>query len=87
MASINNLRRFYLHKWIWALRSFDNTAAVWRSKQEALPGVALAATFPHLSKLTECGYTTEEDLDGADEAELLAVGFTTTETEQILAAL
>jgi len=87
MATLNNLRRFYLHKSLWALQTFDNTAGVWRAKQEAVPGVALAATFPYLSKLAECGYTTEEDLDGADEAELFAVGFTTTEIEQILAAL
>lgn len=48
----------------WGLES------VWKSKQEAQPGTALPATFPFLSDLADAGYTTREDLDGADEYEL-----------------
>lgn len=44
--------------------------AVWKYKQEAQPGTALPATFPFLADLALSGYTTREDLNGADEYEL-----------------
>lgn len=47
--------------------------AVWKSKQEAQPGTALPAKFPFLIDLAAGGYTTREDLDGADEYELKAI--------------
>lgn len=47
--------------------------AVWKYKQEAQPGNALPATFPFLTELAAGGYTTREDLDGADEYELKAI--------------
>lgn len=87
MATLNNLRRFYLHKRIEAGQRDEEAAQIWQGKQEAIAGTALASDFPHLAALADCGYTTEEDLDGADSAELLRVGFTTKQAQQILAAL
>jgi hypothetical protein len=87
VATLNNLRRFYLHKRLWASQLDDDWQRIWQGKQEAIPGTALAATFPHKTTLAACGYTTTEDLTGADEAELIRVGFTPLQAEQILAAL
>lgn len=87
MATLNNLRRFYLHKRIWAAQLDDDWDKFWQGKQEAHPGTSLATSFPHRVALVACGYSTTEDLDGADENELLRVGFTPLQAEQILAAL
>jgi hypothetical protein len=61
---------------------------VWVNKQEAEPGVLLPATFPSLSVLSTAGYTTVEDLDGADTHELRrATGMSQRQAEAVLAAL
>lgn len=49
------------------------TACVWRAKQEAQPGTPLPITFPFLLDLACGGYTTREDLDGADCFELVQI--------------
>lgn len=89
MADIKTPRRYYLSRRRYFLTvEYDAAmAGAWRSKQEAEPGTALPSTFPFLSRLaTEC-YETEEDLDGADECELIDAGFTQWEARTILAAL
>jgi hypothetical protein len=54
----------------------------------AEPGVPLPATLPHYDRLTEAGYVTVEDLDGADADELVdLVGLRRAEAESVLAAL
>lgn len=86
MASreVRSKRRFYLHK---RLTNDYDMAAVWRSKQEAEPGDALPAEFPLRAKLAAIGYTTVQDLDGADEHELRRVGIAATDAAKVMAAL
>lgn len=88
MAEYRSARRYYLSKRQYA-RSLDNDQdGIWRSKQEAEAGTPLPAGFPLLERLAECGYTAVEDLDGADENELVTVaGFRSREAKEVLAAL
>jgi hypothetical protein len=84
MAEIRNVRRFYLHK---RLTGEEETRPVWQAKQEAEPGTALAEDFPCRSELAALGYTTEEDLDGADQDELVRAGLKTNQAKKVIAAL
>lgn len=87
-AAVKRPRRYYLGKRQQANERGDiSVADVWRAKQEAEPGTALAATFPHRSKLEPLGYTTTEDIDGANEEELMSAGLTRREAAAVLAAL
>jgi hypothetical protein len=86
VADIKRPRRFYLHKRIEAEQRGED-GQVWQAKQEAQPGAALATTLPHRAALVACGYTTTEDLDGADEAELVRAGLTRPQALAIIAAL
>lgn len=55
----------------WLLDWEDSAmAGVWRSQQEAVPGNALPTDFPFLASLEAGGYTTREDLDGAEAPEI-----------------
>ena len=88
MSELRRPRRYYLLK----ARAADDrceeaSADMWRGKQQAQPGSALPATFPVLEKLSCAGYTTVEDIDGADECELVDAGLTRTEAEVVLAEL
>ena len=85
--AINNLRRFYLHKRIDDRQNDVDASMIWQGKQEAIPGTALPTDFPHLSVLAEIGYTTTDDLDGADADELRKAGLTPAQAEQVIAAL
>lgn len=88
MAEVKSLRRFYLHKRLYAALYEDSELALtWRSKQEAQSGTELPASFPERSTLGELGYSTVEDLDGADIEELSRVGFSSNQATSILAAL
>jgi hypothetical protein len=89
MSSINNRRRYYLCK----SRFFnlfppegDAMKAVYWTKQGDVAGTALPIGFPLKDRLATARYTTEEDLDGADTAELVQLGFTGAEVAEILAA-
>ena len=86
MAETKSYRRYCLGKRQERAAEGDDNDAVWKAKQEAEPGTALAATFPALSKLATAGYSTDTDLDGADEAELVRAGLTTREAAAVLAA-
>ncbi len=70
MAEIKRPRRHYLLKRLEARAECSSLELAWRAKQEAEPGTALPTGFPSKATLADNGYTTEEDLDGADEAEL-----------------
>jgi hypothetical protein len=64
--------RRYLHRERMnaRFRSEYELESAWRAKQEAQPGTALPSTFPFLSQLAAGGYTTQQDLHGADSCEL-----------------
>lgn len=55
------------------VQSNGQLESVWRAKQEAQPGTPLPLTFPFLAKLEIGGYTTQQDLLGADEDELMQI--------------
>jgi hypothetical protein len=88
VAEVTNLRRFYLHKRIEA-RVYDDTDldTVWQSKQESISGTPLAESFPNRTALAAIGYTTVEDLDGADEEELVRAGLSQHQATEVIAAL
>jgi hypothetical protein len=84
---IRNLRRFYLLKQRSALlEDDDDTALIWKGKQEEHAGTPLPGDFMLRARLVTVGYSMAEDLDGADEDELNAVGFSTTEARAVLNA-
>lgn len=86
---INTLRRFWLLSKIEASRRLEFAiAAVHLGKQQELPGTALPATFPYLSQLSAAGYTTKEDINGADQTELMEnVGLGPIQANAVLSAL
>lgn len=85
--SFTSTRRYYLAKRQDARADCDTAIeGVWRSKQEAEPGTALPDDFPHLEALTALGYTTEEDLDGADAAELTDLGMSQRDARSVISA-
>lgn len=87
-TSINTLRRFYLLKRLRARAIGDKgLEGVWRHKQETQAGTELAAAFPARAALVAAGYSTEEDLDGADVDELVSAGLTYHDATAALAAL
>lgn len=87
MADLKSVRRVYLHKRIAARAQLSNLEPVWQAKQEAEPGTALPASFPFLSELEAVGYTTREDLDGADADELVDhVSLSKRDAEAVIAA-
>lgn len=86
---IKTHRRYCLLKRLRAKRNQETALeAVWQGKQEAAPGDSLPTDFPLLSYLIAAGYSTTQDLDGADADELAdAGGFTARESQAIFAAL
>jgi hypothetical protein len=87
MAELNRVRRYYLRQRY--LASLDDELrggieAVFRAKQEAIPATALPADFPFLGRLAAVGYTTIDDLHGADGEELSEQGFSHIESIIIL---
>jgi hypothetical protein len=67
--------RRYCHRERMNARARDEgeMEGVWRAKQEAQPGTPLPVTFPFIAELAFAGYTTLEDLQGADRDELIAI--------------
>lgn len=87
-TSINTLRRFYLLKRRKARAYGDKgLEGVWRQKQEAQAGTSLDAAFPARAALVAAGYSTEEDLDGADIDELVEAGIPYHDASAAIAAL
>ncbi len=70
MAELRSVRRYYLGKRRQTFERDREITAVWHSKQDEEPGVALPSDFPFLVQLAAGFYTTIEDLDGADVEEL-----------------
>ncbi len=86
MSSVNNRRRYYLLKRLYAKDNELDSEGIWKGKQEALAGTALPVDFPLVDILTAAGYTMVEDLDGATSAELYVAGLTTHQASAVLAA-
>ena len=85
---IGSARRYYLAKRYEADLRKSAMAGVWQAKQEAEPfTVALPVGFPMKAELALVGYTTKEDLVGADADELMLRGFSGDESSNILSAL
>lgn len=55
----------------------DGLAAAWRTKQAEVSGTSLPDNFPARTALATARYTTAEDIDGADVAELMTYGLNT----------
>lgn len=71
MSELRSYRRYCLMKRVVANRSGEYAnAQMWQNKQEATEGTELPADFPHRSALAAAGYTTKEDIIGADDVEL-----------------
>jgi hypothetical protein len=86
---INTVRRYYLAKRFAAVERDDLAiASVWRAKQEAEPGTALASDFPARTKLIAAGYSAVEDLQGSDTNELRRrASLSRREADAVIAAL
>lgn len=69
--TIGTPRRYYLLKRYAAKARRDPLEGTWRAKQEETAGAALPHDFPSRAKLVAAGYSTAEDLRGADAAELM----------------
>jgi hypothetical protein len=87
VATLNSARRVYLHKRVIARRAKSGLEPAWQAKQEEMGGTDLPGSFPRLAALSAVGYTTEEDLDGADAAELVDyVGLSSSDADAVIAA-
>lgn len=81
-------RRYYLGKRLEARRRLEFALeATWRAKQEAEPSTPLAEDFPSKATLETAGYTTQEDLFGATQDELIWAGLSTTEATRVMSEL
>jgi len=70
-SGIYSHRRYCLLKRFAAKDNGDEAlVCVWRGKQEAVSATALASDFPYRAKLIAAGYSSVEDLTGADAIEL-----------------
>jgi hypothetical protein len=87
VGSVNNLRRYYLLKRLFARMREEDSESIWQGKQESVAGTELPPDFPHRGQLVVAGYSTREDLDGADADELLEhADLSQREADAVLAA-
>jgi hypothetical protein len=85
---VKSVRRYYLLERLAACAREDFAiGSVFRAKQEATSGTALPVDFPSLTLLAPAGYSTVEDIDGADLEELQCAGLTIKQAEAVLTAL
>ena len=85
---IHNHRRYCLLKGrIHEAREEGGIAFAWYGKQIEAAGTALPASIPYQTELAAGRYTTIEDLDGADEAELVDFGLKQKQAAEVLKAL
>lgn len=85
---ITTHRRYCLLKRLAAkAQQWTAIEAVWQGKQEAEPGDSLPLDFPLRARLVTAGYSTVQDLNGADAEELQDACFTARESAIIFAAL
>jgi hypothetical protein len=87
-APVSYRRYLLLKRRYWL--EMDNRAmeGVFRGLQEAQPGNALPVTFPFRIELAAAGYSTREDLTGADQRELWTMaGLSLRDADAVLTAL
>ena len=86
---IKSVRRYYLLKRRSSHELGDIALRdVWAHKQtEEQPGTPLPADFPFRDELIAAWYEAIEDIDGADECELVEQGFSSGQAAEILAAV
>lgn len=65
----------------------DDNLPVMIALHERISATELPAHFPSRVALVAAGYSAVEDLDGADSAEIRALGLTDRQTTAVLAAL
>lgn len=85
-ATIKSARRFYTLACRDALRLLNGMDGVFRARAAEVPHTDLPADFPLRSKLVAVDYSAVEDLDGATESELVALGLSTYQARAVLAA-
>ena len=86
-VTVNSLRRHRLLKWKCAEATDDPNAQNWQAKHLAVSGTSLPVDFPGLATLATAGYTTVEDVNGADLDELKVAGLDHTTANDALAAI
>lgn len=70
------------------VRGDGELESVWKYKQEAQPATPLPSSFPFLDQLACAGYTTQDDLTGADAYELYRIAhLDSQDAEVVLMAL
>lgn len=88
-ATVTSPRRYFMLK----ARANDAigqpiVAAVFRAKALEIVSIALPITYPMRTELIAAHYSTLDDLDGADVAELKAyVGLSTSQATAVIAAI
>lgn len=89
MAEIKSPRRYYLLKSQEARKVGDEgLQRTWWAKQDKEAASLLPSSFPHLQLLQDARYFAQEDLDGADEAELREeAGLNAKQAKAVLKAL
>lgn len=87
MADYSLYRRYCLYKRQNARDLGSATECTWQARQLAEPGIALPATFPHMTELAAAGYVANTDLEGADACELQDyAGLSARQAEAVIAA-
>ncbi len=88
-SPFSTLRRIYLkNRHLARLGDRLAESAVWHGHQEEQPGTLLPGGFPYLEQLQPSGYKTQEDLTGANAAELYEwAGLSASASRTIFAAL
>lgn len=87
VADLGNHRRYCFLKYRDAVALEDDMETVWDAKRRAMPGTVLTSGFPARPALLAAGYLAEEELEGADETELLNAGLTQAQAAAVLAAI
>jgi hypothetical protein len=88
MGDVNSARRFYLLSAQWLEGDIDQESLkqVWWGKQEGQPGTPFPADFPFQADLVAIHYKALEDLNGADQEELINQGLPYFKAKAVLEA-
>jgi len=87
-VTIARSRRFYLLKRLAAKAEGQlSLASFWQARQEEEPGWLLSSSFPSRLALEKTGYTTMEDVAGADQTELRRAGLSSLDADAVILAV
>jgi hypothetical protein len=84
---ISNHRRYCFLQYKRGLRFDDGTDPIWDAKRREIAGTDLPATFPAKSLLNRAGYLVLEELQGANQTELMRAGLSASQAVAALAAI